>query len=152
MAIGEVQEHQKATARPSVRFAELEEPEASTSGWVYEDDEDLMPSGEAHGVLRDEQSWAGSMPAAQGLYSPEHEKDACGVGFVCHIKGEPSHKIVSDARSLLCVSADRWANAYRSQLQHDASRCDRCRCQRRRRCRCHGRHARLVLPSGASSR
>jgi glutamate synthase (NADPH/NADH) large chain len=26
-----------------------------------------------------------------GLYSNEHEHDACGVGFVAHIKGEKSH-------------------------------------------------------------
>ena len=26
-------------------------------------------------------SWAGAIPVAQGLYDPELEKDACGVGF-----------------------------------------------------------------------
>lgn len=26
-------------------------------------------------------SWAGALPLAQGLYDPELEKDACGVGF-----------------------------------------------------------------------
>jgi len=26
-------------------------------------------------------SWAGALPMKQGLYDPENEKDACGVGF-----------------------------------------------------------------------
>lgn len=26
-------------------------------------------------------SWAGALPPRQGLYDPELEKDACGVGF-----------------------------------------------------------------------
>jgi glutamate synthase (NADPH/NADH) len=62
-----------------------------------------------HAVLRDPSSWAGAMPASQGLYMNELEKDSCGVGFVCHIKGEQSHKIVSDARQLLCAMTHRGA-------------------------------------------
>ncbi|KAH8193895.1 hypothetical protein TruAng_011937 [Truncatella angustata] len=54
-------------------------------------------------------SWAGALPVKQGLYDPELEKDACGVGFACHIKGVPSHKIVSDARNLLCNMTHRGA-------------------------------------------
>ncbi|KAI9091276.1 hypothetical protein DFS34DRAFT_718333 [Phlyctochytrium arcticum] len=54
-------------------------------------------------------SWADSIPQAQGLYDPAHEKDACGVGFVCHIKGKPSHPIVADARNLLCNMTHRGA-------------------------------------------
>ncbi|KAK3683562.1 putative glutamate synthase [Podospora appendiculata] len=54
-------------------------------------------------------SWAGALPVKQGLYDPELEKDACGVGFACHIKGKPSHKIVSDARNLLCNMTHRGA-------------------------------------------
>jgi glutamate synthase (NADPH/NADH) len=44
-------------------------------------------------------SWAGALPLKQGLYDPELEKDACGVGFAAHIKGKASHKIVSDGKS-----------------------------------------------------
>lgn len=29
----------------------------------------------------DNKSWAGALPVKQGLYDPELEKDACGVGF-----------------------------------------------------------------------
>jgi glutamate synthase (NADPH/NADH) len=41
-------------------------------------------------------SWAGALPLKQGLYDPELEKDACGVGFAANIKGVASHKIVTD--------------------------------------------------------
>ena len=60
-------------------------------------------------VQRDLSSWDASLPADQGLYMNELEKDACGVGFICHIKGEQSHKIVSDARQLLCAMTHRGA-------------------------------------------
>lgn len=62
-----------------------------------------------HAVQRDPSSWASTLPAKQGLYDNEYEKDACGVGFICHIKGEQSHKIVSDARQLLCAMTHRGA-------------------------------------------
>ncbi|PAT43256.1 glutamate synthase-related protein [Vandammella animalimorsus] len=37
----------------------------------------------------------------QGLYDPSHEHDACGVGFVAHIKGAKSHAIVTQALQIL---------------------------------------------------
>ena len=36
-----------------------------------------------------------------GLYSTAHEHDACGVGFVAHIRGEKSHSIVQNALKIL---------------------------------------------------
>ncbi|MDQ6815371.1 MAG: glutamate synthase large subunit [Bacteroidota bacterium] len=36
-----------------------------------------------------------------GLYSPEFEHDACGIGFVANIKNNKSHQIVSDALTVL---------------------------------------------------
>ena len=38
-----------------------------------------------------------NFPAPQGLYDSALEKDSCGVGFVCHIKGTPSNQILRDA-------------------------------------------------------
>ena len=38
---------------------------------------------------------------AQGLYDPSNEKDACGVGFVAHIKGKKSHAIVEQGLLIL---------------------------------------------------
>jgi len=43
----------------------------------------------------------GGLPEAQGLYSPTHEHDACGVGFVAHIKGLKSHSIVQQGLKIL---------------------------------------------------
>jgi glutamate synthase (NADPH/NADH) len=82
-------------------------------------------------VKRDPESWSGALPANQGLYLNENEKDACGVGFICHIKGNPSHKIVSDARQLLCAMTHRGATGADSQ--------------RRRRCRCHDGHSSSIF-------
>ena len=39
--------------------------------------------------------------APQGLYDPTDERDACGVGFIAHVKGSPSHDIVHNALRLL---------------------------------------------------
>ncbi len=40
-------------------------------------------------------------PQKQGLYDPQFEHDACGVGFVVNIKGKKSHKIIRDALTVL---------------------------------------------------
>jgi glutamate synthase (NADPH/NADH) large chain len=42
-----------------------------------------------------------SSPTAQGLYSPAHEHDACGVGFVAHIKGVKSHSVIQQGLKIL---------------------------------------------------
>jgi glutamate synthase (NADPH/NADH) large chain/glutamate synthase (ferredoxin) len=39
--------------------------------------------------------------ADHGLYSSSQEHDACGVGFVAHIRGEKSHAIVKNALKIL---------------------------------------------------
>ena len=38
---------------------------------------------------------------AQGLYDPKNEHDACGVGFIAHIKGQKSHSIVEQGLLIL---------------------------------------------------
>jgi glutamate synthase (NADPH/NADH) large chain len=40
-------------------------------------------------------------PQKQGLYDPQHEHDACGVGFIAHLKGQPSHEIVQQGIHML---------------------------------------------------
>src|ERR1017187_7508455 len=42
-----------------------------------------------------------SAPPKQGLYDPQFEHDACGLGFVVNIKGRKSHQLVSDALKIL---------------------------------------------------
>ncbi|ORX97575.1 glutamate synthase [Basidiobolus meristosporus CBS 931.73] len=54
-------------------------------------------------------TWADAIPEAKGLYNPEFEKDACGVGFMVQINGVASHKIVKDARTVLCNMTHRGA-------------------------------------------
>ena len=39
--------------------------------------------------------------AAHGLYQPSQEHDACGVGFVAHIKGLKAHSIVEQGLKIL---------------------------------------------------
>lgn len=41
------------------------------------------------------------LPKKQGLYDPRNEHDACGVGFVAHMKGQKSHQIVKDGLFIL---------------------------------------------------
>jgi len=40
-------------------------------------------------------------PSAQGLYNPSNEHDACGVGFVAHIKGKKTHEIIVQGLKIL---------------------------------------------------
>ncbi len=48
-------------------------------------------------------------PAAQGLYDPANEHDACGVGFVANIKGAKSHTIIDQGLLILKNLAHRGA-------------------------------------------
>ncbi|ORX42434.1 glutamate synthase [Hesseltinella vesiculosa] len=61
-------------------------------------------------MTMENKSWAEAIPAAQGLYNPELEKDACGVGFMVNVKGKRSHKIVSESASILCNMTHRGAS------------------------------------------
>jgi glutamate synthase (NADPH/NADH) large chain len=54
-------------------------------------DPQLSPAGPSHSEL----------PARTGLYDPAQEKDACGIGFIAHLKGKASHSIVKDALEML---------------------------------------------------
>ena len=49
------------------------------------------------------------LPRRQGLYDPCFEKDACGVGFTCDIKGRKSNKIIKDGLTVLNRLAHRGA-------------------------------------------
>ena len=51
---------------------------------------------------RDAAAGAGPWPPGrQGLYDPAHEHDACGLGFIAHIKGRKSHAIVRQGLKIL---------------------------------------------------
>ena len=49
------------------------------------------------------------LPPKQGLYDPKNEHDACGIGFVVHIKGQKSNKIITQALEVLCNLDHRGA-------------------------------------------
>ena len=48
-------------------------------------------------------------PEKQGLYDPRFEKDSCGVGFVCNIKGQRSNLIVRQGIEVLNRLSHRGA-------------------------------------------
>jgi glutamate synthase (NADPH/NADH) large chain len=52
------------------------------------------------------------LPSRQGLYDPAHEHDACGVGFVAHIKNQKSHAIVAQGLKILENLTHRGATGY----------------------------------------
>ena len=49
------------------------------------------------------------LPPKQGLYDPQFEHDACGVGFIVQMKGEKSHAIVEQALTILVNLEHRGA-------------------------------------------
>jgi len=53
-----------------------------------------------------------ALPPRQGLYDPAHEHDACGVGFVAHIKNRKSHTIVEQGLQILKNLEHRGATGY----------------------------------------
>src|SRR5580698_8297433 len=50
------------------------------------------------------------LPEPQGLYHPSHEHDACGMGFVAHIKGHKSHDIIEKGIQILINLTHRGAS------------------------------------------
>ena len=48
-------------------------------------------------------------PEAEGLYDPTFEHDACGVGMMVDINGDPSHAIVRDTLQILVNLTHRGA-------------------------------------------
>ncbi len=54
---------------------------------------------------------ATGLPAKQGLYDPRFEHDACGIGFVAHVEGRRTHKVLDMALEALCNHAHRGAVA-----------------------------------------
>ena len=57
-----------------------------------------VDDGEGRGMTDARGAWP---PAAQGLYDPRHEHDACGLGFIANIKGRKSHAIIAQGLKIL---------------------------------------------------
>lgn len=60
-------------------------------------------SNEGTTTKQEQQPWEG--PAAQGLYDPENEHEACGVGFVVAIDGKRNHKVCSDSKVAIRIES-----------------------------------------------
>jgi glutamate synthase domain-containing protein 1 len=60
-------------------------------------------------TMSNRQQGGGGRPAAQGLYDPAFEHDACGVGMVCNLKGVRSHDVVHKALQILINLSHRGA-------------------------------------------
>ena len=60
------------------------------------------------------------LPESQGLYDPANEHDACGVGFVAHIKGKKSHGIVEQGLTVLRNLTHRGAVGWDPKLSDGA--------------------------------
>jgi glutamate synthase (NADPH/NADH) large chain len=58
--------------------------------------------------------------APQGLYHPDNEHDACGVGFVANIKGKKSHTIVEQGLTVLRNLTHRGAVGWDPKLSDGA--------------------------------
>ena len=52
---------------------------------------------------------AAGMPAKQGLYNPQYEHDACGVGFIARTDGQRTHGVLKHALTALKSLAHRGA-------------------------------------------
>ncbi len=50
-----------------------------------------------------------AFPKAQGMYDPQNEHDACGVGFICNLHGKKSHDIIHHALEILIRLTHRGA-------------------------------------------
>jgi glutamate synthase (NADPH/NADH) large chain len=61
-----------------------------------------------------------ALPPRQGLYDPANEHDACGVGFVAHIKGVRSHSIVEQGLTILKNLTHRGAVGWDPKLSDGA--------------------------------
>ncbi|HYU69833.1 MAG TPA: glutamate synthase large subunit [Burkholderiales bacterium] len=59
-------------------------------------------------------------PGPSGLYDPANEHDACGVGFVAHIKGKKSHSIVEQGLTVLRNLTHRGAVGWDPKLSDGA--------------------------------
>jgi glutamate synthase (NADPH/NADH) large chain len=61
-----------------------------------------------------------ALPARQGLYDPANEHDACGVGFIAHIKGTKSHTIIEQGLQILKNLTHRGAVGWEPKLSDGA--------------------------------
>ncbi|HEX2945329.1 MAG TPA: glutamate synthase large subunit [Clostridia bacterium] len=67
---------------------------------MRQSDQSSIPEGQRLQIPKSRQL-AGGLPEKQGLYNPQYEHDACGIGFVVNIDGTRSHQIIRQALTIL---------------------------------------------------
>ncbi|OYU74106.1 MAG: hypothetical protein CFE45_35600, partial [Burkholderiales bacterium PBB5] len=68
---------------------------------MTEQPQGMVPAAETHSASTMASPAEIAAMAQHGLYDPANEKDACGVGFVAHIKGQRAHSIVEQGLKIL---------------------------------------------------
>lgn len=66
-----------------------------------EPEQQTFASSAATAAAPAESAVAGHSDSPRGLYRPEYEHDACGIGALAHLKGQRSHRMLDDALSVL---------------------------------------------------
>jgi len=67
---------------------------------MKQSDQSSVPEGQSRHSQQTRQASYG-LPRKQGLYDPQNEHDACGIGFVVNIDGTRSHQIIRQALTIL---------------------------------------------------
>jgi glutamate synthase (NADPH) large chain len=73
---------------------------------------EVFQSGGANPLSKGPDVADSNFPVPQGLYDPANEHDACGVGFIAHIKGVKSHAVVRQGLQILDNLTHRGATGY----------------------------------------
>lgn len=71
-------------------FTSNEQSNVSDLSQVQADDDHV----EAENGEQKQQQMPWEAPGKQGLYDPQNEHEACGVGFIVAIDGKRSHKVI----------------------------------------------------------
>jgi hypothetical protein len=53
----------------------------------------MAPNETIKNLIDDDEQMDWELPQKQGLYDPQNEHEACGVGFIVAIDGKRSHKV-----------------------------------------------------------
>ncbi len=67
------------------------------------------PDAQSERELPHQRRFTSGLPSARGLYDPQNEHDACGIGFAASIEGRKSHQIITKGIEILINLTHRGA-------------------------------------------
>jgi glutamate synthase (NADPH) large chain len=67
------------------------------------------PDAQSTRELPHQRRFTSGLPSARGLYDPQNEHDACGIGFAASIEGRKSHQIITKGIEILINLTHRGA-------------------------------------------